>query len=149
MFENITQDEDGASPWKARHKEDFKGEVIPFGCGVFFLPASTKYSNSKTAPSMSYGIFMGYRMAPGGKWSGEYLVADLFDFVDMPLDVYASEKKCVIRPHITEQIRLGKRGVCFPLKPKYDKVNLTLEGQEASSEWESPFKYDFFWCPQC
>ena len=89
FYENLTQDQDGKSPWNERHNDEFKGEIIPFGCGVFFLPVSSKYTNSKTAPSMSYGIFLGYRMAPGGKWSGEYLVADIYDFVDMPLDVYA------------------------------------------------------------
>ena len=40
---------------------------------------------------MSYGIFLGYRLAPGGTWNGEYLVADLDDFVGMPLDIDAAE----------------------------------------------------------
>ena len=88
-LENITEDDDGDSPWYRRHGSHFKGLKIPFGCGVFFLPVSTKYVNAKAAPPMSYGIFMGYRLAPGGQWNGEYIVADLDDFVGGNFDVDA------------------------------------------------------------
>ena len=82
---------------------------------------------------MSYGVFLGYKFAPGGRWNGEYLVADLDTFVDMPLDIYAPETKWWLQPHITEQVKLGRRGICFPLKPKYDSVNETYRGREASN----------------
>ena len=69
----------GRSPWYKKYGEVFPGKIIPFGCGVYFKPM--KWSPiSKAAPAMSFGIFMGYRLAPGGKWNGEYLVADLDDF---------------------------------------------------------------------
>ena len=37
-----------------------------------------------------------------------------------------------IRPHLTEQVCLGRREVCYPLKHAYDKANLTLEGQRSA-----------------
>ena len=111
-IENITQDEEGNSPGFLRHQKPFDGAAIPFGCGVHFLP--TKYTNSKSVPSMSYGIFLGYRLGPGGGWNGQYLVADLTDFAGMNLTAYAPETQCWLKPHITEQVRLGKRGCVFP-----------------------------------
>ena len=87
-----------------------KGLAIPFGCGIFFLPAPTKYTNSKSCPKMSCGVFLGYRLQPGGTWSGEYIVADLYDFVGCNLHVdtrYLEFKH--LRPHITDSVSfLGK-----------------------------------------
>ena len=42
--------------------------------GIFFLPAPTKYTSIKGCPEMSNGIFLGYKLVPGGGWSGEYIV---------------------------------------------------------------------------
>ena len=49
---NCAIGDDGASPWFRRHESPFKGDQIPLGCGVFFLPASTKTVISKAAPRM-------------------------------------------------------------------------------------------------
>ena len=140
-IENITQDEEGNSPWFTRYQEPFAGKAIPFGCGVYFLP--TKYSNSKAVPSMSYGIFLGYRLAPGGRWNGQYLVADIYDFIGMNLSAYAPETKCWLYPHVTEQVTLTKKGCVFPLKPKYDQISLTLDGNQDT--WvENQWCYDIY-----
>ena len=62
---------------------------------------------------MSYGVFLGYRLQPGGTWSGEYMVADLSDFVGRNLHADASYTELKgIRPHITATVALGKRRVC-------------------------------------
>ena len=84
--ENITCDEDDSSPWLLRRGSHFPGKALPLGCGVFFLPAPTKYTNSKSATKMSYGVLLGYRLAPGGRWKGEYVVADLSDFIGKSLN---------------------------------------------------------------
>ena len=133
-IENITEDEDGNSAWKSRFGESFKGKAITLGCGVWFLPAPTKYTNSKAGPTRSYGIFLGYRLVPGGKWNGQYLVADIDDFVGANLDVDAAGTEFRIHPHVTEQVDLGKRGICYPLKPRYERANMTLDGREAAHE---------------
>ena len=108
------QDDEGNSPWKARHGTDFKGKVFPFGCGVHYLPAPTKGMNSKAAPAMSYGIFLGYRLAPGGKWNGQYIIGELSDFSGMSLNKDEPETECYIHPHHTEQVVFGVADICFP-----------------------------------
>ena len=84
---------------------------------------------------MSYGIFLGYRLQPGGTWSGEYIVADLYDFVGCNLHIDASYSEYKhLRPHITDTVAFGKRKICFPLKQRYDIANVTLYGLEAAME---------------
>ena len=65
---------EGRSAWYKKYHQAFPGLAIPCGCGVFFLPAKTKYHTPKPAPTLAYGIFLGYEMAPGGRgpglWSG-------------------------------------------------------------------------------
>ena len=56
----------GASPYGLHSGQEFDGISLPFGCGVFFKPAATKYTPSKAAPRMQYGVFLGYQLAPGG-----------------------------------------------------------------------------------
>ena len=78
---------------------------------------------------MSYGIFLGYRLQPGGTLSGEYTVADLSDFVGRNLHADGSYTEFKgMRPHITDTVALGKRGNCFPVKQRYDIANMTLDG---------------------
>eukprot|EP00975_Prorocentrum_lima_P006804 1464406-Prorocentrum_lima.AAC.1 len=61
---------------------------------------------------MQYGIFLGYRFAPGDKWNGEYLIADLSDFANKPLFVTASHRDFAdIHPHVTKRVRTGKAGI--------------------------------------
>ena len=127
---NISQDEDGESPWLRRHGDNFKGNAIPFGCGVWFLPAPTKYDNPKAAPKRSYGIFLGYKLVPGGKWNGEYLVCDISDMLHADLNVEAYHADFRIWPHTTERVDLGKRGFVFPMKPRYEIANMTIGGVE-------------------
>ena len=82
---------------------------------------------------MSYGIFLGYKLVPGGRWSGEYIIADLSDFIGRNLHQDASyEEFKGIRPHIVDTVAFGKRRICFPLKPRYDIANMTLEGVESA-----------------
>ncbi len=128
--ENITYNEElGASPWFLRHGSEFPGMAIPYGAGVYFKPE--KHVPPKAAPRMSYGVFLGYRLAPGGKWNGEYLVADLDDFVGKDLSVDANGKQYAhFCPHITKVVKYGKEGIIFPCKAKYDRVNCTLDGLE-------------------
>ena len=132
MMHNLTIGADGLSPWTKKFGEDFSGESIPFGCGVFFLPVPTKYKNSKAAPNMTYGIFLGYRLAPVSRWDKQYIVADLEDFVGLSSHIDAPGSQYRLRPHITEQVHLGDRGVCSPFKKAYDTTNMTLEGRRSA-----------------
>jgi len=133
FLENTAIDpETGKSPWYNRHGEHFKGPRIPFGCGVYFAPADTKYKNSKAAPALSWGIFLGYKLGTGGKWSGDFYVADLFDFMDKSLHVDTAPENFDVRPHTTDICKMSiRKGPCYPLRERYDKANMTLEGVEA------------------
>ena len=103
----------GRNIWFRRHSSHFEGEQIPLGCGIFFLPASTKTVVSKADPRMVWGIFLGYRLSPGGRWKGEYLTAELTEFVDQSLKVDADSYDFRVTPHITKQVRLGSSGIIF------------------------------------
>ena len=113
------------SPWFRKYGEEFKGKAIPFGCGVYFKPARTKRVQSKAAPALSYGIFLGYRMAPGNRWTGQYIVADIDDFVNRNFDMDVHFSEFDIRPHYTSRVEMGKHGIHFPLKERYDWFNYT------------------------
>lgn len=54
------------SPWFLRFGKHFKGQRFNFGSGVWFKPAPTKYKLNKHASRLQYGVFLGYRLAPGG-----------------------------------------------------------------------------------
>ena len=90
------------SPFRA----PLRGELVPFGHAVYFLPSPTKYSASKMAPRMQPGIFLGYRLAPGGRWNGEYLAVDLSDFTGHDLHVDADGYDARVTPRITKQVRV-------------------------------------------
>ena len=76
------------------------------------------------------GVFLGYELAPGGRWSGRYLVADINDFTGKCLaqETYYSEFD--IRSPSTAIVKLGKKGIHFPCKARCEYYNHTLEGRE-------------------
>ena len=131
-LDNITL-VDGTSPWFKRHGDHFAGLSVPFGCGVHFIPAVTKYARSKADPRLQWGVFVGYRLAPGGKWNGEYLVYDLDDFRNMDFRFDADPTDFPLHPHVTKVVRLDPAGPVFPLRSSYDKANLTLDGRCGAS----------------
>ena len=47
------------NPWSLRHEEEFTGRRFPFGCGVHFKPALTKYSVDKAYASSRFCICLG------------------------------------------------------------------------------------------
>ena len=105
--------------------------AIPFGCGVYFKPSSTQRENSAAEPALSFGIFLGYRIAPGGKWNKEYLIADLDSFCGKDLSANADRGQFWWGSwHIVKQVKLSDKGIHFPLKERYDWFNTTLEGKE-------------------
>ena len=54
--------------WSKRHGADFTGQRLPFGCGVYFKPAVTKYVLDKANARASFGISLAtgrHRVADG------------------------------------------------------------------------------------
>ena len=69
-------------------------------------------------------------------WPGEYLVLDLDRFVGMDLSVTANVNWGRIVPQITKVI--DYKPMTFPLKERYDYLNLTLEGRELALRLQEP-----------
>ena len=79
--------------------------MIPLACHVYFVPSPTKDFREQGEKILSQGIFLGYRTAPGGKWTGDYLVADLNDFARLPLLSTAEPGMFKnVRPHVTRTV---------------------------------------------
>ena len=143
MNDAICADDGVTTAYEAHIGEPFPGTAFPYGCGVFFKPAPTKYIPSKASPRMSYGVFLGYRLAPGGKWTGEYLVADLEDFAGRDFSELADPRKWGdLHPHVTKVVKIGHMGLTFPCKAKYDRVNYSLDGIEEAWDLFDPQRMD-------
>ena len=81
--DNCTWDEHRESAWYRAHgKGEFNGLLLPFGCAVWFLPATTRSNRGRPASHARpkwggracRGIFAGYVMHTGGAWSGRHYV---------------------------------------------------------------------------
>merc|ERR1712115_396034 len=67
-------------------KGHFPGLRLPFGCKVDFKPSPlSREKQSASEPDTKVGVFFGYELDPGGKWSGRYYVVSLTSFVGVPL----------------------------------------------------------------
>ena len=68
------------SRWSRFHGAEFEGLRAPFGCEVIFKQSTTKaaeFQPSKWEGTGTPGILAGYRMSPGYRWNGAYLVWSL------------------------------------------------------------------------
>ena len=127
---------DGDSPWNLRHgKGQFKGLRLPFGCLVDFKPMKTREQESaKFDPKAVPGIFLGYKMHPGGTWRGEYVVAELHEFDDMD-DV--NNGRVSVQTAVREVHFPKDEKVVFPLKDRYDKIKRTLPDHADRADGDS------------
>ena len=71
----------GVSAWENKNKRGpFPGKLIPYGARIDFLPPEPI---RKLLPKFGTrgvpGVFLGWHMHPGGKWSRDYKVAALAD----------------------------------------------------------------------
>ena len=108
---------------------EFKGQYIPFGAAVGYIPPEERVKTSKLDPRMRIGIFVGYRLKPGAFWKDEYLVLDLeiFNGVDLSID---AKSFGLITPIIVKTIYFDpKAEVSYPLKTRYDWYNSTASGR--------------------
>lgn len=56
---------------------------------------------------MSYGIFLGYRLAPGSRWDKQYIVLDIDDFVGLSSYIDTPGVGFRLHPHIGDFIKGG------------------------------------------
>ena len=71
-----------------RHGKKFPGRLIPFGALVRYLPNSEREleKREKLDPALRDGIFVGYRMHTGGRWTEQYLVLDAEAYTEITQD---------------------------------------------------------------
>ena len=68
--------------FERRHGQAYTGLDLPFGCAVRFrMPPPMLKSKHKFDVPQKEGAFLGWELAPGGVWHGDYIVADLDDLV--------------------------------------------------------------------
>ena len=93
---------------------------------------SVKHAPAKTDNPLRAGVFLGYYLAPGGKFTGQYIVSDLEDFAGKNLHRHIGRGHFHISIHRTEVVRnpIGTRAPVFPLMKKYWRANYTLGGVE-------------------
>ena len=124
------EDLDDGSAWQKMHKEKFKGPMIPLGAKVIFKPSDARWreQDTKFDPKGLYGVFAGYVIESGNKWSRRMLVWNLHDFKKVNL-AFNCEKvpMSLQRPNVTERVELVLP-ITFPLKDEYERLNGTLEG---------------------
>ena len=62
---------DGESAWYNMHGDHFGGKSIPLGAYVHFKPSFTRDDTDKFAPRSVRGVFAGYELESGMRWSGK------------------------------------------------------------------------------
>ena len=69
----------GTIPHVERHGTKFLAKLIPFGAKIYYLPSAEREleKREKLDASLRTGIFVGYRMHSGGRWSGQYNIWDM------------------------------------------------------------------------
>ena len=114
----------GDSSYNRRHKKGhFKGDSIPFGALVDFMPQPETRVDSMGAKTIP-GVFVGYHIQPGGLWNGDYLVADLAPFRE-DCDVAKSKVKI----HRTKEI-VKNYGARFIFPVAYWRYRRLISGSD-------------------
>ena len=101
------KDNDGLTPYEKRHSCSFNGHLIPFGALVSFMPSGPRKEKlQKFGPRQVEGMFIGYHMHTGGKWSGDYLIVGKEDYVstESERDIHVQRVK-----EVTPEIRSSWR----------------------------------------
>ena len=87
---------DEKTPHELRHGHNFLGMKIPFGSLISFKPSGPSAKKiPKFAPRTVEGLFMGYHLHAGGKWSGDYYVISRtsYEEKDAERDIYLKRVK--------------------------------------------------------
>ena len=92
----------------------FPGLRVPFFARVRFKQLPTIEKSAKThrvGPSRVWGVFFGWSVEPGGKWTGRYNCAALTEFIGMDLRVGGH-----VRIQEVCEVDFDPNEVFFPLK---------------------------------
>ena len=79
-----------------------------------------------------WGVFIGYRLAPGGKWNDEYIVEDIEQIGLLDHSLSARAEEWHMRPHVSKRLTLGVSELEMPSKDFYERADGTLAGIAAA-----------------
>ncbi|MCV6577192.1 MAG: hypothetical protein OIF58_15820, partial [Cohaesibacter sp.] len=106
--------------------------------------ARKREQDTKFDPKGLIGVFAGYVLESGQKWSRKMLVWNLVDFkrANLAFDCHCEGVPMSLqRPHITEKAEL-LLPITFPLKVEYERMNGTLEGVNSIADREGSPEVD-------
>ena len=100
---------------------------MPFGSRISFIPSETT-TLGKERPTLSTvtvdGLFLGYRLQPGGRWRKYYHVIPLDACKEMPLTFTARKLgKFTNRITVNMDVKVTDSTVVYPLKAEADRAN--------------------------
>ena len=98
----------GTIPYVERHGTKFSGKFIPFGAKIRYLPAAEREleKREKLDASLRDGIFTGYRMHSGGRWTGQYTILD----TEAYSEIAKGSNRCAYEHAISEIYIPGSSG---------------------------------------
>ena len=121
MAFNIMIDDEGSSAWMKKFGEHFPGIQLPLGALIDFKPQNSKKGHTFEGAAIP-GIFLGWEMGPGFRWTKRYVVADLKDFDALRLRDSQNKLEVQHTTSIVDPMSLPDGKIEFPIKAYYDKV---------------------------
>eukprot|EP00959_Pyramimonas_sp_CCMP1952_P093430 1955426-Pyramimonas_sp.AAC.1 len=75
------------SPHEVHFGASFNGHLVPYGIRIFWecLKPDLNNSAAKFDETIRAGLFMGYHLHSGGRWSGDYLVIGTATYAKNPV----------------------------------------------------------------
>ena len=144
LYNFTTKVRDDCTPYELRHGVSFQGLLIPFGALVSFYPAGPRQKQmAKFEPRQVDGIFIGYHMQSGGKWSGDYFVVSREDFTTVAheRDIHVQRLK-EVTPSVTEPGKPVRFAASLPSfrRPDADDMGQTETSADTTVKLEPHVK---------
>ena len=132
------------SPWKQRFGEDFKGDLVPFGCQVEFWNGPRKKKDKESLKfdsTASDGIFLGYAIHPEFMFRNEFMIVPLKALKDAAFEE-AVQPMRVIKLNKVEKFKFPMVGRARSIEGIEDwddedlekSIQRSLEDQDAKPE---------------
>ena len=80
------------------------------------------------------GVFVGYYLKAGCRWTGEYEVVPFADFADTPMIHGQMPRPSKAKPQRTSRVFVSDGNWKFPLRERYLRENGTLGGGRCSGQ---------------
>ena len=128
---SYTDPKRGTTPYFERHGHKFSGKLIPFGALIRYLPSAEKElgKRDKFDASLRNGIFVGYRMHTGGRWTSQYVIIDTEAFAEINADT----NRCAYAHAVSEIYIPGSCGDDRETFPTFPVANGVFKEARAST----------------